>query len=110
MPSGSASRVPRRVGSAGTAATDTARLASLPRKLLSRNRSHERLRPSHHRVTVPTTYLWGRDDPALGREAAEAGGAHVASDYRFVELDAGHWIPETAPDAVVDAVRRRVAG
>jgi pimeloyl-ACP methyl ester carboxylesterase len=53
---------------------------------------------------VPTTYVWGRDDPFLGRAAAEHTGDHVEAPYRFVELDAGHWLPELHPDAVVQAV------
>ena len=59
------------------------------------------------RITVPTTYLWGRGDPALGRAAAERTARWVASDYRFVELDAGHWLPETRPDDVAAAILSR---
>jgi len=33
----------------------------------------------------------------------------VASDYRFVELDAGHWLPETRPDDVAAAVLSRAS-
>jgi pimeloyl-ACP methyl ester carboxylesterase len=62
------------------------------------------------RVTVPTTYVWGRHDPALGRAAAERTERWVASDYRFVELDAGHWLPETRPQDVADAVLARAGG
>jgi len=52
-------------------------------------------------VSVPTLYVWGEDDMALGREAAEATAAYVTGDYRFVPLaGAGHWLPETEPDAV----------
>jgi pimeloyl-ACP methyl ester carboxylesterase len=61
------------------------------------------------RVTVPTRYLWGRHDTALGRRAAELTARHVSGPYRFVELDEGHWLPEVAPrvvaQAVLDAVR-----
>jgi pimeloyl-ACP methyl ester carboxylesterase len=59
-------------------------------------------------VAVPTTYVWGRDDPALGRAAAERTVGHVSGDYRFVELDAGHFLPETRPDEVAAAVLHRV--
>ncbi len=63
--------------------------------------------PRVGRVTVPTTYLWGRRDFALGRAAAERTRDHVGTDYRFVELDAGHWLPETAPHEVAAAVLAR---
>jgi pimeloyl-ACP methyl ester carboxylesterase len=59
-------------------------------------------------VTVPTTYVWGQHDPALGRAAAEATADHVTGDYLFVELDAGHWLPELNPDEVAGAVLDRV--
>lgn len=59
-------------------------------------------------VTVPTTYLWGRHDPALGRAAAERTARWVGADYRFVEVEAGHWLPETHPDVVAEAVLERV--
>lgn len=61
------------------------------------------------RLEVPTTYLWGSRDPALGRAAAERTARCVGDDYRFVEVDAGHWLPEKRPDDVVRAVLERVA-
>jgi pimeloyl-ACP methyl ester carboxylesterase len=59
---------------------------------------------------VPTTYVWGREDFALGRVAAEATGRHVTAPYRFVELAAGHWLPETRPREVASVVLDRVLG
>jgi pimeloyl-ACP methyl ester carboxylesterase len=56
-------------------------------------------------VSVPTTYLWSGEDLAIGRAAARRCADHVLAEYRFVQLPgAGHWIPELAPGAVVDAV------
>lgn len=59
---------------------------------------------------VPTTYVWGRRDFALGPWAAHDTARWIGPGvpYRFVELDAGHWLPETAPDAVAAAVLDRV--
>lgn len=59
---------------------------------------------------VPTTYVWGREDFALGRVAAEATARHVSGPYRFVELDAGHWLPETRPREVATVILDRVLG
>ncbi|WP_270887223.1 alpha/beta fold hydrolase [Pedococcus sp. 5OH_020] len=59
------------------------------------------------RIEVPTTYLWGRHDPSLGRAAAERTAREVAAPYEFVELEAGHWLPETRPHEVASAVLRR---
>jgi pimeloyl-ACP methyl ester carboxylesterase len=59
-------------------------------------------------VAVPTTYVWGRSDFALGRAAAERTRRHVVGPYRFVELDAGHWLPETCPEQVATVVLDQV--
>ena len=50
----------------------------------------------------------GRNDPALGRPAAELTADYITGPYTFVELDSGHWLPETDPDAVADAILRRM--
>jgi pimeloyl-ACP methyl ester carboxylesterase len=50
-------------------------------------------------ITTPTLYVWSTNDPALGREAAEATAEHVAGPYRFEVLDGvSHWIAEEAPE------------
>ncbi|MET4613767.1 pimeloyl-ACP methyl ester carboxylesterase [Rhodococcus sp. PvR044] len=62
-------------------------------------------------VRVPTTYVWGSADEALGRAGAERCGEFVDAPYRFVELDGvSHWIPEQAPDALAEAVLARIEG
>jgi pimeloyl-ACP methyl ester carboxylesterase len=54
---------------------------------------------------VPTLYVWGERDPALGRTAAEATRGHVTAPYRFVPLaDAGHWLPEMHAGQVAAAL------
>lgn len=61
-----------------------------------------------HRVEVPATYVWGSRDTFLGRTAAELTREHVGADYAFVELDAGHWLPETRDAEVATAIVQRV--
>ncbi len=61
-----------------------------------------------HRIRIPTTYLWGRDDFALGRQAAEGTRDMVAADYRFLELAEGHWLPELTPAVCAREVLARV--
>lgn len=58
-------------------------------------------------VRVPTTFMWGSRDAFLGRAAAERTRAWVAADYRFVELPAGHWLPENAAEAVATEIIAR---
>ena len=49
------------------------------------------------RVTVPTLFVWGDEDIAVGRTSAEGNSRWVAGPYRFEILHGvGHWIPETA--------------
>jgi pimeloyl-ACP methyl ester carboxylesterase len=60
------------------------------------------------RVGVPTTYVWGADDIAFQRAAAERTGAFVDADYRFVPLEGvTHWVPDQAPDVVAAEILRR---
>lgn len=47
------------------------------------------------RITVPTLYVYGAQDFALGRRAAELTERQVTGPYRYeVFEDAGHWLPE----------------
>ncbi|WP_182347071.1 alpha/beta fold hydrolase [Tomitella gaofuii] len=62
-------------------------------------------------VDVPTTYVWGTEDVALGRTGAEACGDHVTADYLFVPLEGiGHWIPEEAPARLAAEILARARG
>jgi pimeloyl-ACP methyl ester carboxylesterase len=67
------------------------------------------LRTPVHRSSVPTTHVWSRGDSALGRYGAEATAKFVTGEYRFVEVDGTHWLPETQPAEmaaiIVDRVR-----
>jgi pimeloyl-ACP methyl ester carboxylesterase len=63
-----------------------------------------------HRSRVPTTFVWGRRDPFLGRQAVESTGAMVLADYRFVEVDEGHWLPELQADLCAAEIAARVDG
>jgi pimeloyl-ACP methyl ester carboxylesterase len=50
-------------------------------------------------ITAPTLYVWSTEDPALGREAAEATAEFVEGPYRFEVLDGvGHWVSEQVPE------------
>jgi pimeloyl-ACP methyl ester carboxylesterase len=61
-------------------------------------------------VSVPSLYVYGAGDFALGRRAAELTGRYVTGPYRFEVLDGvSHWIPEEVPDVVVDLVLDHVA-
>lgn len=61
-------------------------------------------------VSVPTTYLWGQGDQALGRTAAELTGRYVRGRYRFHILAGGHWLPETRPTEVAARIIEATTG
>jgi len=60
-------------------------------------------------VRVPTTYVWGSEDMACGRDAAENTRYYVDAPYRFVPLEgAGHWLLEEATDTVAESIAEQV--
>jgi pimeloyl-ACP methyl ester carboxylesterase len=62
-------------------------------------------------VTVPTTYVWGDADTALGRAGAERCADWVTGPYRFVELPGtSHWVPEEEPEHLAREVLAQVRG
>lgn len=60
------------------------------------------------RVRVPTTYVVGRRDPFFSGAAVTGTRELATGPFRLVELDAGHWLPESHPLAVADAVVAQV--
>jgi pimeloyl-ACP methyl ester carboxylesterase len=43
-------------------------------------------------IDVPVLFVWGNNDSALKRSGIEWTEDYVTNYYRFVELDAGHWL------------------
>ena len=60
------------------------------------------------RVQSPTLQLWGDRDFSVTRAAAEGSGRFVEGPYAFEILPTGHFIPETASEALSDAVLRHL--
>jgi pimeloyl-ACP methyl ester carboxylesterase len=60
-------------------------------------------------VTVPTLYVWGTEDVAIGSTAALACGEHVDGPYRFEMLeDVSHWLTDEAGGAVAALLLRHL--
>lgn len=60
-------------------------------------------------VQVPTLYVWGTEDVAVGSTAALATADHVTGPYQFEMLqDVSHWVPEEAPDALNQLLLRHL--
>ena len=58
----------------------------------------------------PALVLWGLRDPAFGSEALERWRATLTRAHFVVFPDAGHFVPEEAPEPVGREVRRFLAG
>jgi pimeloyl-ACP methyl ester carboxylesterase len=53
------------------------------------------------KITTPTLFVWGDEDPAVCGEGAMDTANFVTGPYQFETLNGvGHWIPETASDDV----------
>jgi pimeloyl-ACP methyl ester carboxylesterase len=56
------------------------------------------------RVLAPTTFVWGRRDPSITPQAARLTADYVAGPFQCIELNRGHWLPDTEPRTVASAV------
>lgn len=60
-------------------------------------------------IAVPTLYIWGSDDLALGRTAALDTANYVTGSYQFHELEGrSHWLLEEVPDTVETLVEHHL--
>jgi pimeloyl-ACP methyl ester carboxylesterase len=55
-------------------------------------------------VATPTLLLWGKDDPYIRRMSVDLATEYMTGPYRTVELDAGHFLAQEAPQAVADEI------
>lgn len=56
-------------------------------------------------VTIPTMYVYGTNDFALGRTPADLTGDYVQGPYRYEVLEGvSHWIPEEVPNRTAELV------
>jgi len=55
-------------------------------------------------VATPTLLIWGKNDPAIGRDATMAGRDYMTGAYELLELDCGHWIVQEALDRVAGPI------
>jgi len=59
-------------------------------------------------VTTPILFIWGNQDPAVGRAAVEGQAAYIDGPLQEIELDTGHWLMATAAADVVPAVMTHI--
>ena len=69
-------------------------------KLLKRARTEQILGDIH----VPTLFIWGNKDIAIGPVSVEGGHKYIKGDYTYIELDGGHWLNQTNYSEVKEAI------
>lgn len=55
-------------------------------------------------VHVPTLFIWGEADPAVGYYSVAKCQDHVKGDYNFVKVKGGHWLVQTNYEEVASSV------
>ena len=60
-------------------------------------------------ITVPTLFIWGKYDLAVGRIAVSNNDKYMKGDYAFLELEGGHWLMQTNYADVEAAVTERLS-
>ena len=55
-------------------------------------------------VEVPTLFIWGNMDMAIGRKSVELSEKYMNGPYNFVELYAGHWLIQEEFDKVSNEI------
>ncbi len=61
------------------------------------------------RVGVPTTFVWGDADLAIGATAARSCAIYVDGDFRFVPLKGiSHWVADEVPGALSEEILDRI--
>lgn len=61
------------------------------------------------RVTTPTLLIWGNQDQAVGRSTTLHTHEYMDGPYRFLELDAGHWLIQEKFEVCRDEVLAHLA-
>ena len=55
-------------------------------------------------VNTPTLFLWGNQDPSVGRVAVDGMAEFMKGSYTNVELEAGHWLLVDKPERVISEI------
>ena len=55
-------------------------------------------------VFVPTLFIWGNQDTAVGRKGTELMADYMKGPYSILELDAGHWLLSEKPEQIIEPV------
>ncbi|WP_298902206.1 alpha/beta hydrolase [uncultured Psychroserpens sp.] len=59
-------------------------------------------------IEVPTLFIWGNKDLAIGSFSVDESHQYMRSDYEFIELDAGHWLIQTNYQELNEAITKHL--
>lgn len=59
-------------------------------------------------IHVPTLFIWGKKDFAIGPVAVEGSHAFMKSEYTFLELDGSHWLVQSNYGEVKAAIHEHL--
>jgi pimeloyl-ACP methyl ester carboxylesterase len=59
-------------------------------------------------VHVPTLFIWGNKDPAIGSTSVNNGHQYARGYYEFLELDTGHWLIQMKYNEVRSAIKHHL--
>ena len=59
-------------------------------------------------VSVPTLFIWGNMDMAIGRKSVELSEKYMKGPYTFIELYAGHWLIQEEFDKVSNEIIKHI--
>ena len=60
-------------------------------------------------IEVPTLFVWGNKDMAIGAKGVSLGHQYIKGPYTFLELDAGHWVMQTVYDQMKPAIIKHLS-
>ncbi|MGA8854381.1 MAG: alpha/beta hydrolase [Christiangramia sp.] len=59
-------------------------------------------------IHVPTLFIWGNRDMAIGLAAVKNSHQYMKNDYEFLELDAGHWLIQTNYTDLKNSIKKHI--
>ena len=59
-------------------------------------------------IHIPTLFIWGNKDIAIGSYSVSENHQYMKSDYEFVELESGHWLIQTNYPELKDAITKHI--
>ena len=59
-------------------------------------------------INVPTLFIWGNKDVAIGSYSVNESHQYMKNDYEFIELDAGHWLIQTNYQELKEAITKHI--